>query len=143
MVAVRNRVWVGFQNCHVATHFTGAPKCTGNRYVLEIAVSAPWCTCTTLSGVECQNSSGAEHRSCSGTKLNAGSRLHYPYRSRGLYPGCKLPGWLLRGASRILVRTPTDPQRGSNLLGLRRLEKVLKVTVFREDIVECFLDNIV
>ena len=61
---------VGFQNCHVPSDFTGAPKCTGNRYVLESAASAPWCTCTTLEGVECQNSSGAKHRSCTTTKLN-------------------------------------------------------------------------
>src|SRR5580704_15096058 len=54
------------------------------------------------------NSSGAKHRSCSCTKLNAGSRLHYPCRSRGLHPGCKLPHWLLRRAFRILVRTPTN-----------------------------------
>src|ERR1039458_2142785 len=77
----------------------------------------------TLQGVECHNSSGAKHRSCSGTKLNAGSRLHYPYRSRGLHPGCKLPRWLLRRAFGILVRTPTDAQRGSNLLGLWRLQR--------------------
>src|SRR5712672_805049 len=50
--------------CYVHSDLTGAPKCTGNRYVLESAESARWCTCTTLEGVECQNSSGAKHRSC-------------------------------------------------------------------------------
>src|ERR1017187_8347926 len=40
----------------------------------------------TLRGVECHNSSGAKHRSCSTTKLNAGSCLHCPYRRRWLHP---------------------------------------------------------
>jgi hypothetical protein len=33
-------------------------------------------------GVAYHNSSGAKHRSCSGTNLNAGSRLHRPHRRR-------------------------------------------------------------
>ena len=37
---------------------------------VEIAGSAPWCTYTTLEGVECQNSSGAKHRFGTTTKLN-------------------------------------------------------------------------
>src|SRR5579862_7133265 len=41
---------------------------------------------STLEGVECQNSSGAKHRSCSGTKLHGGSCFGYPNRSRGLHP---------------------------------------------------------
>src|SRR5258708_17538757 len=93
--------------------------------------------------MECQNSSGAKHRSCSGNKLKPGSRLHYPYRSRGLHPGCKLPRGLLRPVFRILARTFTDTQRGSDLLSLWRLQKVLEVAVLREDIVERLVHNIV
>src|ERR1700685_4243270 len=44
----------------------------------------------TLSGVECHNSSGAKHRSCSDAKLNAGSRIQYVRRTRGLHPGYRL-----------------------------------------------------
>src|ERR1035441_1417641 len=66
---------------------------------------------SSLSGVECQNSSGAKHRSCSGTKLNAGSRLHCPHRSRGLHPGGKLLLRLLRLIVRILIWASTDAQR--------------------------------
>jgi hypothetical protein len=40
-------------------------------------------------------------------------------------------------------RAFTDAQRGSNLLGLWRLQKVLEVTVLREDIVERLVHNIV
>src|ERR1019366_1516994 len=83
----------------------------------------------TLQGVECPNSSGAKHRSCSATKLNAGSRLHYPYRSRGLHPGSKLLRRLVRLILRISIRAFTDAQRGSDLLGLWRLQKVLEVAV--------------
>src|SRR5271156_1343022 len=104
----------------------GAPKCTSNLYVLETAVSAPWCTCTTLSGMECQNSSGAKHRSCTTTKLNARSCLHCAHRSRGLHPGRKLLCRLLR---RTIVRPLTDTQSRRNLLGLWRLEEVLEVTI--------------
>ena len=35
-----------------------------------------------VAGVECHNSSGAKHRSCSATKLNAGSCLHCSHRRR-------------------------------------------------------------
>ncbi len=117
----------------VYPHFISVPLCA----------RLPWYTCTTLSGVECQNSSGAKHRSCSGTKLNAGSRLHYPHRSRGLHPGSKLLRRLLRLILRISIRAFTDTQRGGNLPGLWRLQKVLKVAVFREDIVEGFVHDIV
>src|SRR5208337_340449 len=99
--------------------------------------------CTTLSGVECPNSSGAKHRSCSGTKLNSGSCLHYPYKSRGLRPGSKLLRRLLRLILRILIWAFTHAQRGSDLLGLWRLQKVLEVAVLREDIVERFIHNVV
>src|ERR1700686_4230835 len=95
---------------------------------------------SSLSGVKCQNSSGAKHRSCSATKLNARSRLHRSHRSRGLHPGNELLCRLLR---RTIARAFTDTQSGSNLLGLRRLQKVLEVTVFREDIVERLVHNIV
>src|ERR1017187_9005331 len=97
----------------------------------------------TLPGVECPNSSGAKHRSCSGTKLNAGSRLHYPHRSRGLHPRSKLLRRLLRLILRILIWAFTDAQRRGDLLGLWRLQKVLKVAVLREDIVERLVHHIV
>src|SRR5208283_2564685 len=90
-----------------------------------------------------QHSSGAKHRAYSGTKLNAGSRLHYPHRSRGLYPGSKLLRRLFRLILRIFIRAFTDAQCGSDLLGLWRLQKVLEVAVFRKDIVERFIHNIV
>ncbi len=93
--------------------------------------------------MECQNSSGAKHRSCSGTKLNAGSRLHYPYRSRRFHPGSKLLRRLLRVIPRIFIWAFTDAQRGRDLLGLWRLQKVLKVAVLREHIVERFVHDII
>src|SRR5439155_14718228 len=95
---------------------------------------------SSLSGVECQLSSGAKHRFATTTKLNAGSRLYRSHRSGGLHPGYKL---LRRLLSRTIARTFTDTQSGSNLLRLRRLEEVLKVTVLREDIVQSFVHNIV
>src|SRR5271157_1814372 len=94
-------------------------------------------------GVECLNSSGAKHRSCSGTKLNAGSRLHYSHRSRGLHPRSKLLRRLLRLILRIFIWAFTDAQRRGDLLGLWRLQKVLEVAVLREDIVERLVDHIV
>src|SRR5258708_29180208 len=94
----------------------------------------------TLSGVECQNSSGAKHRSCTARKLNARSCLHRSHRSRGLHPGYKLPCRLL---GRTIGRAFTDTQRRGNLLGVWRLQEVLEVTVFREDIIERLIHNIV
>ena len=44
---------------------------------------------------------------------------------------------------RISIRAFTDAQRGSDLLGLWRLQKVLEVAVLREDIVERLVHNIV
>src|SRR5271155_4303410 len=126
MVAVRTCMCGSFQSCHVPSDLTGAPKCTGNRYVLETAVSAPWCTCTTLEGVECQTSSGAKHRFGSTTKLTAGSRLHRPHRTRGFHPGYKLLCRLLRPT---IAWAFTDTQSRRNLLGLRRLQEVLEVAV--------------
>src|SRR5882762_6176138 len=87
---------------------------------------------SSLSGVECQNSSGAKHRSCTTTKLNGRSCLHCAHRSRGLDPGCKLLCRLLR---RTVARAFTHTQSGDNLLGVCRLQEVLEVTVFREDII--------
>src|SRR5208282_4870033 len=81
-----------------------------------------------------------KHRFGSTTKLTAGSRLYRPHRRRGFHPGYKLPCRLL---CRTIVRAFTDTQSRRNLLGLRRLEKVLEVTVFREDIIERLIDNIV
>src|SRR5437867_2083444 len=52
--------------------------------------------CSTLEGVECQNSSGAKHRFGSTPKLTVGSRLHRTHRKRGLHPGYKLLCRLLR-----------------------------------------------
>src|ERR1700682_3310394 len=54
------------------------------------ALERPGALCSTLEGVECQNSSGAKHRAGSTSKLNAGSRLQYGYRIRGLHPCYKL-----------------------------------------------------
>src|ERR1700683_1827551 len=119
-------VCLAFQNCHVPSNLQGAPKCTGSRYVHESAVSAPWCTCTTLSGVECQNSSGAKHRSCTTTKLIGRSCLHCAHRSLGLDPGGKLLGRLLR---RTIARAFSHTQSGGNLLGVCRLQEVLEVAV--------------
>src|ERR1039458_1820645 len=93
--------------------------------------------------VSCLNSSGAKHRSCSGTKWNGGSCLQCPRRSRGLHPGSLLLRRLLRLIFRILIRASTDTQSGRNLLGLWRLQKVLKVAVLREDIVERLVHHIV
>ncbi len=61
--------------------------------------------------------------------------------ARGLHPGYKLLRRLL--SARTIARPFTDAQSGSNLLGLRRLQKVLKVAVLREDIVERLVHNIV
>jgi hypothetical protein len=90
--------------------------------------------------VERQNSSGAKHRSSTTTKLNGRSCLHCAHRRRGLHPGYKLLCRLLR---RTVAWTFTDTQSRSNLLGLWRLQEVLEVTVFREDIIERLIDNIV
>src|ERR1700676_1455976 len=56
----------------------------------RVARERPGALCSTLEGVECQNSSGAKHRAGSTSKLNAGSRLQYGYRIRGLHPCYKL-----------------------------------------------------
>src|ERR1700687_6449122 len=95
---------------------------------------------TTLQGVECQNSSGAKHRSCTTTKLNGRSCLHCAHRSRGLDPGCKLLCRLLR---RTIARAFSHTQSGGNLLGVCRLQEVLEVAVLREDIVERLVHNII
>ena len=89
--------------------------------------------------LECQNSSGAKHRFCTTTKLNGRSCLHCAYRSRGFHPSSKLLCRLLR---RTIARALTHTQSGGNLLSGWRLEEVLKVTVFRKDIVEGLIHNI-
>src|SRR6202140_2420034 len=121
-MAVRNCIWLGLQNCHVPSDFIGAPKCTSNLYVLETAVSAPWCTCTTLSGMECQNSYGAKHRSCTTTKLKGRSCLHGAHRSRGRPPGRKL---LCRLLGRTIARAFSHTQSSGHLLGVYRVQEVL------------------
>src|SRR5271157_5036096 len=88
----------------------------------------------------CQNSSGAKHRSCTTTKLNGRSCLHCTHRSRGLDPRCKL---LRRLLGRTIARAFSHTQSGGNLLGVCRLQEVLEVAVFREDIVERLVHNIV
>src|SRR5664279_1161219 len=98
---------------------------------------------SSLPGVECQHSSGAKHRSCSGTNMQGGSRLHRPHRTRGLHPNSELLRSLLRFILRILIWAFADTQRGSDLVGLWRLQKVLKVAVLREDIVERLVHHIV
>jgi hypothetical protein len=65
-----------FKIAIVPSYFRGAPKCTENRYVFEIAVSAPWCTCTTLSGVECQNSPGAKDRAFHSSPYSLANAFH-------------------------------------------------------------------
>src|ERR1700726_1193922 len=93
--------------------------------------------------MECQNSPGAKHRFGSSTELNARSRLHHTHSSHGFHPGYKLLYRLLRRVLTVPAWTSTDTQCGGDLLGLRRLQKVLKVAVLREDIVERFVHNIV
>src|SRR5581483_1208861 len=129
-----------FKIAILAIHFTGALKCTENCHVLEIAESAPRCTHTTLEGVECQNSSGAKHRSCIATKLDARSRLHRPHRRRGFHPTNAL---LPRLLGRTIGYGFPNTQSRSDLLRLRSLQEFLKITVFRENIVQCFVDNVV
>src|SRR5579864_9457832 len=137
---MRTLVWHCFQNCHLAIHFTGVLKCTENRHVLEIAESAPQCTHTTLEGVECQNSSGAKHRSCTATKLETQSRLHRAHRRRGFHTANDLFPRLLGGT--IGYSFPNTQSR-SNLLRLRSLQELLKITVFREDIVQRLVHDVV
>src|SRR6266853_2207869 len=56
----------------------------------RVALERHEALCSTLEGVECQNSSGAKHRFCIATKLNAGLCLQHPHRSPGLHPSRKL-----------------------------------------------------
>ena len=70
----------------------------------------------------------------------ARSCLHRSHRRRGFHPGYKL---LCRLLGRTIARAFTDTQSRRNLLGLRRLEEVLEVTVLREDIVQRLVHNIV
>src|ERR1700674_5513113 len=56
-----------------------------------------------------------------------------------LHPCYKLLCRLIR---RTIARTLTDTQCRRNLFGLRRLQKILKVAVFREDIAERFVHYI-
>src|ERR1700730_2362500 len=126
------------------SHFAGAPKCTSNRYVIECGTSAPWCTCTTLLGMECQNSSGAKHRCGPATDSYGGSCLQSHHNSRGLYRGlravCRL---LCKGLCCVWSRRLANAQRRCDLLRLWRLQEVLKVAIFGEDIGESLLDNII
>ena len=78
----------------------------------QVALERPGALCSALEGVECQHSSGAKHRFCIATKLNAGSRLQHPHRSRGLLPSCKL---LRSRLHRIVAWTFSDTPRRGNL----------------------------
>src|SRR5208283_3386889 len=83
---------------------------------------------------------GAKHRSRTTTKLDGRSCLHCAHRSRGLDPGCKLLCRLLR---RTIARAFSHTQSRGNLLGVCRLQEVLEVPVFGEDIVERLVHNII
>src|ERR1700687_6069804 len=78
----------------------------------QVALERLGALCSTLEGVECQNSSGAKHRFCIATKLNAGSYLQHPHRSPGLHPSRKL---LRRRLHRILAWAFSDTPCGGNL----------------------------
>ena len=73
-------------------------------------------------------------------EIECRSCLYRSHRSCGLHPGYKLPCRLL---GRTIGRAFTDTQRRDNLLSLWRLQEVLEVTVFREDIIERLIQNIV
>src|ERR1700730_5957061 len=126
------------------SHFAGAPKCTSNRYVIECGTSAPWCTCTTLLGMECQNSSGAKHRCGPATDSYGGSCLQSHHNSRGLYRGlravCRL---LCKGLCCVWSGRLANAQRRCDLLRLWRLQEVLTVALFGKDIGEGMVDTIV
>jgi hypothetical protein len=90
--------------------------------------------------VECHNSSGAKHRSFSGTKLNAGHAFTARTEAVDSTPATSfLAGFL----AAPLAGPFTDTQHRGNLLSLWRLQEVLEVTVFREDIIERLIQNIV
>src|SRR5450631_4128902 len=55
-----------------------------------VALERPGTLCSTLEGVECQNSSGAKHRSCTTTKSNAGACPQYLRKTRARHPRCRL-----------------------------------------------------
>jgi hypothetical protein len=93
--------------------------------------------------MEYRDSSGAQHRSGFATLVDAGSclrshhrccRLGHRLRHRNRLPSRRF-GWLIGGR-------PTHTQRGRNPLGFRRLQELLKVAVFLEDIGERLLNYI-
>src|SRR5215469_3162096 len=95
---------------------------------------------STLPGVECRNSPGAKHRSCTATKLKGRSWLHCVPRSRVLHLGRKL---LCRLFHCTVDRAFSHAQSGGNLLGVCRLQKVLEVTILCKHIVERLVHNII
>src|SRR4029077_8538156 len=105
-----------------ATRYVGQVRASGVppvRYTdvypqfisVPLCARLPWYTCTTLEGVECQNSSGAKHRFGSTKKLTVGSRLYRTHRRRGLHPCYKL---LCRLLGRTIARAFTDTQSRRN-----------------------------
>src|ERR1700687_3685961 len=73
----------------------------------QVALERLGALCSTLEGVECQNSSGAKHRAGTTSKLNPGSRLQYGYRIRRLHPSYKLLWRPLRRTISVVMVTPT------------------------------------
>src|SRR6267378_4407212 len=81
-------ITTSFQQVHLGR--SEAPSELQVTHSEQVALERPGALCSTLEGVECHNSSGAKHRSCIATNLNAGSCLQHPPRSRGFHPSCKL-----------------------------------------------------
>ncbi len=74
-----------FQHLHL--RLSEAPSELQVIHSERVALERLGTLCSTLEGVECQNSSGAKHRFGSTNKSTVGSRLHRPHRRRGLHRG--------------------------------------------------------
>src|SRR5229473_5396448 len=81
---ISSAITTSFQQVHLER--SEAPSELQVIHSERVALERPGALCSTLEGVECQHSSGAKHRADTTSKLNAGSCLQHPHRSRGLHP---------------------------------------------------------
>src|ERR1700739_2556413 len=102
------------------------------------ALERPGALCSALEGVECRDSAGAQHRTGF-----FGCRCSFWYRlTTCLHPDdARLS--VGRRLHAISVSESAYAQRWHDFRRPRRLQVVLELAVLGEDIVECFIDDIV
>jgi hypothetical protein len=109
-----------FQQVHLGR--SAAPSELQVIHSERVALERPRALCSTLEGVECQNSSGSKHRADTTSKLNAGSRLDTGTEAVDSTPATSFVGDKLRRSTSVGKFMQNPPPI---MLGMRVLAEML------------------